>query len=131
MRHALAAGLGLLLMAALPACSQTGTPGSTENPVPPDSLLAEETYVDLLVELQLLRSYTRTQPDSVDTDSLQRAIFRRYGVDADRFRRSHDFYQKDLEAQKQRIDRAIEELRMDQVNTRDTSQTDSVPDQGG
>lgn len=130
MRQAFAAGVGLLLMAALPACTQTQTPGSADQPVPPDSLIAEETYVNLLVELQLLRSYARTLPDSADTDSLQAAVFRRYGVDVQRFRRSHDYYQKDLQAQKRRIDQAIEELRRDQVRPRNSSQADSVSGQG-
>lgn len=125
MRHALIAGLALLL-AVLPACTQNRAPGTAENPAPPESLLAEETYVDLLVELQLLRSYARTLPDSADTDSLQAAIFQRYDVDAGRFRLSHDYYQKNLEAQKRRIDRAIEELRRDQVRPQESTRSDST-----
>lgn len=122
MRHALNAGLALLLLATLPACTQT--PGAADRPAPPDSLLPEETYVNLLVELQLLRSYARTLPDSVGTDSLQAAIFQRYDVDAGRFRLSHNYYQKNLEAQKKRIDRAIEELRRDQVRPQESTRSD-------
>ncbi len=82
---------------------------------PPDNLIEEETYIDLLVELQLLETYRSGVPDSVAADTLRAAIFRKHGVQPEAFRRSHRYYRQNLEEQKERIDEAIERLRRDQV----------------
>lgn len=88
----------------------------------PRHLIPENTYVDLLVELQLLDSYVYySQPDSLKVDSLRMVIFRHYGVTASQFRASHTYYQDhDLEAHRSRIGKAIEALRKDKVAARDS-----------
>ncbi|NGP77078.1 DUF4296 domain-containing protein [Balneolaceae bacterium YR4-1] len=87
----------------------------------PSAVIGEEKYIDLMVELQLFRSYIRTVPsDSATIDSLQTEIFNKYNVTREEFRKSHQYYQQQYVQQKERIDRAIEQLRMDQVQSDST-----------
>ena len=92
--------------------------GGCQSEERPPGLIEENVYIDLLVELQLLKSYRRTIPaDSSKIDSLKNSIYARYQVTEEQFRMSHNFYQEDPEAQKRRVDMAIEQLRMDQVES--------------
>lgn len=91
-----------------------------------ERFIPEDTYVDLLVELQLLNTYRASLPDSLDTDTLRPAIFERYGVSAEEFERSHRHYRQQLGAQKRRIDEAIERLRRDQVRESGGEAQDSL-----
>jgi hypothetical protein len=87
---------------------------------PPD-LIEEDTYVDLLVELQLLKSYRQSAPvDTSEVDSLKQVIYRKYRVSEEQFRISHRYYQEDPDKQEERVDAAIERLRMDQVESDST-----------
>ena len=79
---------------------------------PPEKLIDEDTYINLLIELQLLKSYQESvPPDSTNIDSLKSLIFDRYDVSELRFRLSHNYYQKQVEKQRQRVVRAIDSLR--------------------
>lgn len=87
----------------------------------PSAVIGEEKYIDLMVELQLFRSYIRTVPsDSATLDSLQTEIFNKYNVTREEFSKSHQYYQQQYVQQKERIDKAIEQLRMDQVQSDST-----------
>lgn len=89
---------------------------------PPD-LIPEETYIHLMVELQLLQSYaTIEQPDSTTIDSLEGNIFRYYDVTEAQFEESHQFYQNnDVRAQRDRIGKAVEALRKDRITGQDSA----------
>lgn len=90
--------------------------GCMTSPEQPEKLIPEDQYISLLVELQLVRTYEETgQIDSVTTDSLRDVIFDKYNVTATLFQSSHAYYQQFPRDQKKRIDKAIEELRMDRV----------------
>ena len=90
--------------------------GCSDAPQKPQPLVGEETYTTLLVELQLVRSYEETgQIDSLGSDSLRQQIFDKYKISATSFWNSHDYYQRFPKEQKKRIEKAIEELRMDRV----------------
>jgi len=96
--------------------------GCMGNPQKPDHLIPEKKYIDLLVELQLVRSFAdNATTDSTTVDSLTKAVYKKYGVTAQQFHNSHEYYQQFPEKQKERVDKAIEELKMDQVE--DTTQT--------
>lgn len=85
---------------------------------PPPNVIEEDTYIDMLVELQLLRSYIERVPsDSATIDSLYKEIYSKYNVTNEQFRQSHEYYQDHYINQKKRIDTAIERLRMDQVDS--------------
>lgn len=95
--------------------------GGCEREKTPPGLIEEQVYIDLLVELQLLKSYRQSIPaDSSQIDSLKNSIYARYQVTEEQFRMSHNFYQEDPEEQKRRVDMAIEQLRMDQVESDST-----------
>ncbi len=99
---------------------------SNENQ-PPDNLIDEDIYINLLIELQLLKSYqTQNFSNSATLDSLKQRIFEKYEINKKRFQRSHQFYQNNIEKQTQRIDDAIERLRKDRISSQDSSNTDSA-----
>ena len=107
----LTASLALVISLAA-GCSQSSSPSA---------VIGEEKYIDLMVELQLFRSYIHTVPaDSSTIDSLQTEIFKKYNVTREEFKKSHEYYQQQYVEQKERIDKAIEQLRMDEVKSDST-----------
>lgn len=108
------------------ACTLILTSCFNQNDRPSD-LLPEKTYINLMVELQLLKSYQeRQRSDSTNADSLRNAIFKKYGASEQRFSESHRYYQEDIEAQRERISQAIEKLRKDRISAMDTTKEDSM-----
>lgn len=88
----------------------------------PPNLIEEDTYINLLVEMQLVKTYRQGVPaDSSKVDSLKQHIYAKYNVTEEQFRLSHEFYQQEPAKQKERVDMAIEQLRMDQIQS-DTTQ---------
>lgn len=95
-----------------------------QEPQKPTQLVAEDKYIDLLVELQLLRSYGDSkETDSLTIDSLTSVIFDQYNVSDEVFWTSHNYYQKFPAKQKKRVEEAIDRLKMDKVSNtaRDTA----------
>lgn len=89
--------------------------GCMEEEPPPPDLIEEDTYIDLLVEMQLVKSYQeKVLPDSNLADSLMPKIMTKYEVTEDQFKRSHTYYQQQISEQQQRISEAIDRLRKDQ-----------------
>lgn len=108
----------LLLLVLIPAAILM--PGCSQEEKPPADLLPEQTYVDLMVELQLVKTYAKALPsDAVNVDSLTQAVFTKYDVTRQQFRSSHQYYQDDVAAQKERISRAIDQLRMEMAKLQD------------
>lgn len=99
----------------------------TDNePQPPENLIEEDRYIDLLAEFQMIRSYQETLPqDSVVVDSLTGVVYEKYGVSREQFIESHNYYRQNFEQQIERLDEAIERIRMDQIQ-QDTTETDST-----
>ncbi len=112
-------GLLLILIISVASC--------TENPERPSQLIPEEKYINLLVELQLVRSYSyHMAADSTTIDSLTKEVFMKYGVTREAFQESHTYYQEFPKQQKERVDAAMERLKMDRVE--DTTDTSGRPD---
>lgn len=98
----------VLLLVSLANCS--------DNPQKPDNLIDEEKYTDLLIELQLIRSYgENAKTDSTTIDSLTKEVFNKYEVTRESFKVSHQYYQQFPQEQKNRAEKAIERLKMDNV----------------
>ena len=115
-------GALILLVAGMWGCS-TG-------PEKPDNLIPEKKYISLLVELQLVRSFAENAQTEIATvDSLSSEVYDRYSVTSEQFIASHNYYQKFPEEQKERVERAIEQLKMDLVTETDSSaaRRDTVP----
>ncbi|SHE91818.1 protein of unknown function [Fodinibius roseus] len=90
--------------------------GCSESPEKPEMLIDEDTYISLLVELQLVRTYSETdRMDEAAADSLRDTIFREYGVPDSAFWESHKYYQQFPADQKKRVEEAIERLRKDRM----------------
>lgn len=100
----------------------------TENPQKPDNLIDEDTYTNLMIELQLVRSYgENAETDSAAIDSLTTEVFQKYEVSAESFMETHQYYEHFPKQQKARTEEAIERLKMDQVKNSDTAR-DTIPD---
>lgn len=106
--------IGLLLISLI-SCS--------DDSQKPENIIAEDKYINLLVELQLVRSYGESNyADSLTVDSLAEEVFERYEISDSVFYRSHQYYQQFPKEQINRIEKAIERLKMDQVvNGEDTT----------
>ncbi len=93
--------MGFLVMASV---SLTGCESQ------PEDLIDEDTYIDLLVEFELINSL---HSESGDTDTVLRAtdeVFRTYEITEEQFLRSHEFYQTDVENQVLRHRTAVERV---------------------
>lgn len=94
--------------------------GCSDVPQKPNNLIDEDTYTDLLIELQLIRSYgEHADTDSTTIDSLTTEVFQKYEVTRELFRESHQYYQQFPAEQKMRTEKAIEQLKMDNVEEDD------------
>ncbi len=83
----------------------------------------------MLVELQLVRSYgENTQVDTTIIDSLTTEVYNKYDVSAQQFQQSHTYYQHFPKEQKARVEKAIEQLKMELVTRSDTTDTTSQAD---
>lgn len=77
---------------------------------PPEHLIDEDTYINLLAEFQLLKSYQNTYGDSVRYETIRQAVLQKYDVSIEAFKQSHTYYQEHLDNQQKRINMALEKL---------------------
>lgn len=109
--------IGLLMIFAI------GFWGCDSGPKKPKNIVPENKYVQLLVELQLIRSYSENaETDSATVDSLTSEVYEKYGVSREQFHKSHNYYQHFPKKQKVRIEQAIEKLKMELVTKQDSTQ---------
>ncbi|TYP92715.1 protein of unknown function (DUF4296) [Fodinibius salinus] len=107
-----------VLLWALGSCSST--------PEKPTNLIPEDRYITLLIEKQLVRTYTEfNKTDSTKIDSLANAIYEQYDITEEQFQDSHHYYQQFPEEQKKRISRAIEQLKQELVTDQKTDSSTS------
>lgn len=99
----------LLLICVSAVLFASGCIGPEKTPKP-DNLIEEDTYIDLLIEMQHITTYRNAQPDSVNADSLKAIVYRDYGVTEEQFLTSHEYYQHDVEGHISRIDQAIQRI---------------------
>ncbi len=72
----------------------------------PSDILDEDTYINLLVEIHILRAIDNRFEDHQKTMSIQESVLSHYGVSIEQFDRSHHYYMQDTEAQRDRISKA-------------------------
>jgi hypothetical protein len=94
---------------------------------PPKDIVSEDTYINLLVELQLAEAFRNQYNDTTQTKRLVDSVLTVYGVGYDRFLRSHRYYQSQLDKQEQRYEKAVDRLSKlkDQVNPHKKKSSDS------
>jgi len=89
----------------------------------PAHLIPQDKYINLLVELQLLKTYERAQdPDSTTLDSLRKVIFKKYDTSKRQFQESNAYYSRYIKKQNKRIQEAIQRLREDRMTKKDSLQ---------
>lgn len=97
-------------------CTILAPYGCSDEPAKPENLIPEDDYIDLIVELQMIRSFMQSPAaDSISIDSLIDSVMNKYSTSREQFSTSHNYYQEFPEQQRQRIESAIERLRMDEV----------------
>ena len=77
----------------------------------PDNLIEEGTYIQLLVEFQLLDAIAYTSSDTLNLDSLRTEIFTHYQISEERFSSSHRYYQSKPDEHTARLDSALNILK--------------------
>lgn len=82
-------------------------------PSKPKNLISEDQYIDLLVEMQHIKTWRDARPDSVNADSLKKAVFDKFDTTEDLFTESHSYYQRNTKQQIQRIEEAIHRMEQD------------------
>ncbi len=114
------AAIFILLLTAVALSCNTGNE-------PPENLIGEDKYINLLIELQLLKNYqAQSAIDSALVDSLLNEVFNKYGVTSKQFKKSHRYYQNNIEKQSDRIDRAIDRLRKDRIRKPDSTSNPNI-----
>lgn len=77
----------------------------------PEDLIEEPVYIDILTEIFLVQSIAALHDLSEKEDSLYTVLFNRYEISRDQFDLSHEYYQRQGEAQVARTDTIRERLR--------------------
>lgn len=78
--------------------------GCQSNPDKPKDLIKEPVYIDVLTEVFMAQSLAELKNITEKEDSLVNVVFDRYDVSRDQFERSHEYYQRQGEAQVVRTD---------------------------
>ena len=76
----------------------------------PDDLIEEDTYIDLIVEINLLHAVNNRYEDTDKTLTLQQQVLDEYGISHEQFVRSHEYYLQDVDAQRERVREGRERL---------------------
>ena len=100
----------------------------------PENLIEEETYIRLLVEVQLLDALAYTT-DSLSTgDSLKQVLFSRYNVTEELYLQSNAYYQSQIDDHIARLDSArslleteIKNLKQAQDSGSDSESSSPIP----
>lgn len=82
----------------------------------PENLLAEDLYLDLFFELELLNIYQEEGAAGKTIDSLHQVIFEKYDTDTLQFLESHKFYQTQIKEQLNRVDSVIARIEKELVS---------------
>lgn len=95
----------------------------------PENLMAEELYIDLFYELELLSVYQDRGAKGSVVDYLYEEIFKKYNSDKDIFLSSHKYFQSQIIEQQIRADSVIKKIerelialdRLDSLTTQEGS----------
>lgn len=77
--------------------------------------MAEEIYLDLFFELELLRVYQNRGTPSTVIDSLYEQIFKEYDADTALFKSTHQYFQTQISEQQIRTDSVIARIEREVV----------------
>ncbi|MDG5765938.1 DUF4296 domain-containing protein [Balneolales bacterium ANBcel1] len=77
---------------------------------PPDDLISEDEYINILAEMHLLAAIKNLDGDDKRYRKGQQAVLAHYAITPEQLERSHDFYYRDVDAQQRRFVKARERL---------------------
>lgn len=80
----------------------------------PEYLIPEDTYINLLVELQLFDALVYTTEDSIYTDSLRAELFNYFEISEEEFRESNGYYQSNVTEHIVRLDSVLKAIEREQ-----------------
>jgi hypothetical protein len=78
--------------------------------VTPDGILSESEYEKVFIELRILSEYQLISSDSLKARLIADSIFQYYETDAETFKRSHEWYEKDAKNHSRRLSRIADSL---------------------
>jgi hypothetical protein len=73
----------------------------------PDYLIDEETYIMMFAELAIIDQYDPNLLKNRSKEDIRDMVYQKYNVSKDSFRRSHDYYEENIEAQLERLGKII------------------------
>lgn len=87
----------------------------------PDYLIEEDTYILMFAELAIIDQYDPNLLKNRSKKDIQELVYQKYNVTEEDFRRSHQFYEENLEAQLDRLKKVNLILReeRDSVNVKE------------
>ena len=80
----------------------------------PDDLIPEDTYIKLMVDVQLFDALVYTSDSLGNSDSLRHSLFEQYNTNEETFLRSHYYYQSNISEHNTRLDSALNALAEEQ-----------------
>lgn len=80
----------LLLLAVLISCAEENTP--------PENLIPEEIFIDLLVEMRVLQTFQVTYADSAKSVAYLDSLYLKFGVNQEQVLTSNYFYESNPDA---------------------------------
>ncbi|MEX2602474.1 MAG: DUF4296 domain-containing protein [Balneolaceae bacterium] len=84
--------------------------GCNSEPAPPEKMISEPEYQDLLVEVFMVQYMVELDELEEKRDSMMNALFDRYNLTSEEFSMIHQYYQRDPARQLERIDVIREKL---------------------
>lgn len=85
----------LLILLALTACEETE----------PDFLIDEDTYILVFAELAIIDQYDPNLLKNRTKADVRELVYQKYNITKEDFRRSHDYYEENIEAQLERLEK--------------------------
>lgn len=85
----------LLILFALTACEETE----------PDFLIDEDTYILVFAELAIIDQYDPNLLKNRTKADVRELVYQKYNITKEDFRRSHDYYEENIEAQLERLEK--------------------------
>jgi len=79
-----------------------------EQSVPPDDLISELEYIRLIAEFEVINAYLNTTNDLKESKKKTDYVLKAYGISMDQFERSNAYYEKDIDSQIKRLDKALD-----------------------
>lgn len=69
----------------------------------PDEIINEETYERMFIEFAIINQLDQQLLNNISQEELRSKVYESYGVSEDEFRISHEYYERNIEEQIERV----------------------------